>query len=268
MSGGIGLALAETLLATLGQAPLILGPVLFLGHEVPARIRVGGRQTSSIHRLPGGGRIIDTMGPDDGAISWTGYFTGRFAASRARVVDAIRRNGDAVGLSFGDYAFDVIVTSFDYDIQDRGAVISYRLRAEIVPSPMLFIENTAAAIAASIVVDLLAALVSLPATAGATSLDQAQVLMAAATAPTSTLALAAVGGALSTGGQALQSALSTTGSGLLGDGDSFAGGASPRLLAGMTQSAGEHAAMTQAAGYVDRSRSNLNRLAGLSSNFA
>ncbi len=264
MSGGAGLALVETLLATLGQAPLILGPVVFLGHEVPARIRVGGKQTSSIHRLPGGGRIIDTMGADDGAIAWTGYFTGPFAAARARMVDAIRRNGSAVGLSFGDYAFTVVVVSFDYDIQDRGAVISYRLRAEIVPTGILIIENTAAGIAASIVVDLLAASALLPANAGAGAFNQAQDLLGSATAPTSTLALASVGSAISAGGQALQLALSSTGSRLLDDRDSFDGnGVSPTLLTGMTQDAGQLATITQSAGYVNRSQSNLNQLAGL-----
>ncbi len=264
MSAGFGLALADVLLATLDQAPLILGPVLFSGHEVPARIKVGGQHTVSIHRLPGGGRIIDAMGPDEGAISWTGYFTGPQAAARARVVDAIRRNGDQVGLSFGDYAFNVVVVHFDYDIQDRGAVISYRLRAEILPSAGLLVDDTAGSLAASIIDDLLTAASLLPGSAAGSSFGQAQVLMAAASAPTSAQALSLVGNALSAGGSALQAALSTTGIGLVGGGaSSGTAGTFQPSLNGLAQDAGSLAAMTQSSGYVNRSQSSLNQLAGL-----
>ncbi|WP_428375201.1 hypothetical protein [Lichenicoccus sp.] len=264
MSAGFGLALADTLLATLEQAPLILGSVLFYGHEVPARIKVGGQHAVSIHRLPGGGRIIDAMGPDEGAISWTGYFTGPSAAARARVVDAIRQNGDLVGLSFGDYAFNVVVVHFDYDIQDRGAVISYRIRAEILPSTTSPVNDTAGAIATSISNDLLTAASLLPGSAAGSSLSQAQVVIAAASAPTATQTLALVGNALSAGGSALQAALSMTGAGLVTGGANFGtAGTSQPSLDGLAQDAGSLAAMTQSAGYVNRSQSNLNQLAGL-----
>nr|WP_321986648.1 hypothetical protein [uncultured Lichenicoccus sp.] len=264
MSAGFGLALAETLLATIEQAPLILGPVLFSGHEVPARIKVGGQHTVSIHRLPGGGRIIDAMGPDEGAISWTGYFTGPAATARARVVDAIRQNGEPVGLSFGDYAFNVVVIHFDYDIQDRGAVISYRIRAEILPSATSLVDNTAGSIAASISNDLLTAISVLPGGAAGSSFSQAQVLMAGAAAPTSTQTLALVGVAMSAGGSALQGAMSVTGAGLVTGGGTFGTGITPPpSLNGLAQDAGSLASMTQSAGYVNRSQSSLNQLAGL-----
>lgn len=264
MSGGFGLALVDTLLATLDQAPLILGPVLFSGHEVPARIKVGGQHTVSIHRLPGGSRIIDAMGPDEGAVSWTGYFTGPFAAARARVVDAIRRSGDVVGLSFGDYAFNVVVVHFDYDIQDRGAVISYRIKAEILPSASAFVDVTAGSIAALISGDLLAAASLLSGSTAGASIGQAQLLIAGALAPTSTQTLALVGNALSAGGQSLQAALSTTGAGLVSGASGLGAGGPPQVsLNGLAQDAGSLASMTQSAGYVNRSQSNLNQLAGM-----
>jgi len=49
----------------------------------------GGAQMMAIHKLIGGQRVIDTLGPDDENISWTGRFVGagtvslRFAQSCA-----------------------------------------------------------------------------------------------------------------------------------------------------------------------------------------
>lgn len=116
-------------------APLIIGSLILQDHEVPDRISIGGAQAVTVHKLPGGGRIIDAMGADDASIAWRGIFTGPEAARRARTLDVMRQQGNSLILSFGDYTFCIIITHYQYDYQDRGAVISYRIKSEIVPDP-------------------------------------------------------------------------------------------------------------------------------------
>ena len=134
MSGYLGL-LNAGLALLVRPAPLIIGDLVLEGHEVPARISIGGAQAVTIHKTPGGGRIIDAMGSDPGTISWRGVFVGPSAAQRARLLDFMRQQGSPQGLSFGDYMFNVVIIHFEYDYQDQGAVISYRIRTEIVPDP-------------------------------------------------------------------------------------------------------------------------------------
>ena len=134
MSGYLGL-LDVGVALLVRPAPLIIGDLVLEGHEVPGRISIGGAQAVTIHKTPGGGRIIDAMGSDPGTIAWRGVFVGPSAAQRARQLDFMRQQGSPYGLSFGDYMFNVVIIHFEYDYQDQGAVISYRIRTEIVPDP-------------------------------------------------------------------------------------------------------------------------------------
>ena len=134
MSGYLGLA-SKGVASLLSQpAPLIIGSLILQGYEVPNHITIGGSQAVTIHKLPGGGRIIDAMGPDDGAVAWRGLFIGPNAAQRARSLDGMRVQGTPQVLSFGDYSFNVIIVHCEYDYQERGAIINYRVKAEIVPN--------------------------------------------------------------------------------------------------------------------------------------
>jgi hypothetical protein len=56
---------------------LVLGPVAFSDFEDPERIRFGGAQRLAVHKLPGGARVIDALGPDDTEIGWSGIFAAR-----------------------------------------------------------------------------------------------------------------------------------------------------------------------------------------------
>lgn len=268
MSGLSGLGLIDGLLMAFDQAPVILGQVVFEGHEVPSRISVGGAQAVTIHKLPGGGRIIDAMGVDNGAITWRGFFTGPFAAARARLVDAMRQSGQLVGLSFSDYAFNVVVVHFEYDLQDRGALISYRIRTEIVPDPAVLEDDTAAGVAASLSSDIASAIVSVAGfglAAARTALAGVQTSLALPGEPDSTIKLAAVGVALQAGGNALQTGILASGSLLptaAGSGD--LGLSTAAGLSGSVAAAGSLAAGVQAAGYVNRSGNWLGQLAGQS----
>ena len=268
MSGMSGLGLLDALLIGLDQAPVILGQVIFEGHEIPSRISVGGAHAVTIHKLPGGGRIIDAMGVDNGAISWSGFFTGPFAAVRARLVDAMRQGGQLVGLSFSDYAFNVVVVHFEYDLQDRGALISYRIRTEIVPDNGAVGDDTAVVFAAALSSDVGAAVAAVSGfgLAGVqTALAGVQSGLALPGELNSTIKLAAVGAALQIGGSLLRGSILTSGSNL--QAAPARGGLGLSSAAGLTGSvaaAGSLAGAVQAAGYVNRSNSWLGQLAGQS----
>jgi hypothetical protein len=134
MTGYFGPVGSNTASILMRQAPFIIGDLVLEGHEVPARISIGGAQVVAIHKMPGGTRIIDAMGADSSAITWRGIFIGPGAAQRARALDLMRQQGMPRILSFGDYTLDIVIVNYSYDYQDQGAVISYRIRGEIVPA--------------------------------------------------------------------------------------------------------------------------------------
>ena len=266
MSDFSGYGLRDALLALLDQAPVILGDVAFEGHEVPSRISVGGAHAVRIHRLPGGGRIIDAMGVDDGAICWSGFFTGPLAAARARLVDAMRQGGQLVGLSFSDYAFNVVVVHFEYDLQDRGALISYRIRTEIVPDNVVQADDTSGAIGAALANDVAAAAWAL---AGFGPLGAQVALANTATSlaspgePNSTIQLAAIAIGLQAGSQAIQSSIAASARVLPGTAGRTSLDFSDAAELGIAvTAAGSLAGAVQAAAYVNRSSNRLGQLGG------
>ncbi len=95
--------------------PPVLGPVAFLGFEVPERITLGGRQRLAVHTLPGGERIVDAMGPDDRELAWSGVISGPDTAERVRQLDRLRRAGLALPLGWDGWRFTVIVSNFEAD---------------------------------------------------------------------------------------------------------------------------------------------------------
>lgn len=100
--------------------PLALGPVLFDTFEVPHTINWGGAQRLAVHKLPGGERVIDAMGRDDDAITWTGVFLGPDAIDRARYLDSLRIAGDALPLTWGGQSYLVFISEFKPQYQHFG----------------------------------------------------------------------------------------------------------------------------------------------------
>lgn len=93
----------------LGGRMIVLGPVIFSGFEVPEQVSLGGRQLLAVHRLVGGGRVVDALGPDEADIGWSGILSGEGAAERLRVLESLRRGGEAIGLSWAGYRYTVVV---------------------------------------------------------------------------------------------------------------------------------------------------------------
>ena len=118
---------------------LTLGAVVFQGFEVPESIRIGGEHAQIVHKLPGGGRIIDAMGADNADIPWSGRFRGYQAESRARQLDGYRVAGQPLELTWSTYRYQVLVKSFEANYQ-QSFEIPYSISCVVVTdegSPIL-----------------------------------------------------------------------------------------------------------------------------------
>lgn len=276
MSGYLGLSLGglDRLIGL--PAPLIVGDLVLQGHEVPTRISIGGLQTVKVHKLPGGRRIIDAMGADPGAISWHGLFVGPTAATRARTFDVMRQQGTPYALSFGDYTFTIVIVQYEYDYRDRGAVISYRVRAEIVPDPLDH-TGTLSSLASLSCEDLQTAISLLQTGAVAANTYGGMLSRSNAARATTVLSMltsignsledasnsisATAGGAvipadlqnsLQVSGVTTQNAIAFAGAGVLDPGSAATAFASASSLAAATSQAASLAALVQTGGYINR----------------
>ena len=110
---------------------LVLGLVVFRGFEMPERVRFGGKQCLAVHALPGGGRVVDAMGADEGAVSWSGVFSGPFAGERVRLLEGMRRAGAVLPLSWQGWRYSVVIESFRAEAMNP-AWVPYRLEACVV----------------------------------------------------------------------------------------------------------------------------------------
>lgn len=97
------------------DAPLVLGPIAFQGFEVPEHVTVGGRQRLVVHRMPGGKRVVDALGPDDAELVWSGTLSGPDAAERFRLLDTLRRAGEPLPLAWDAFAYSVIISNLEAD---------------------------------------------------------------------------------------------------------------------------------------------------------
>ncbi len=280
MSGYLGLLAAGASLL-LRPAPLIIGDLVLEGHEVPGRISIGGAQAVTIHKTPGGGRIIDAMGADPGTIAWRGVFVGPNAAQRARMMDFMRQQGSPYGLSFGDYMFNIIIVHFEYDYQDQGAVISYRIRTEIVPDPndatggasgidlamQGDLSNAQVVLqAGAAVVSTYAAMAGTGAASGAASAAIMGSVANTLAGTSSMVTTAAVGS--SSGYAQIQGGLTAAAASVLTGINAASAGslaapaagmffASPSVLAAATAQAAALAALVRSGGYINRTNSNV-----------
>src|SRR5690348_7393804 len=96
---------------------LTLGGVVFQDFEIPESINFGGDQQLVVHKLPGGGRVIDAMGPDDSDIHWSGRFRGSNAEPRAMLLDYMRRQGSQILLGWSLHRYQVVIREFKADFR-------------------------------------------------------------------------------------------------------------------------------------------------------
>lgn len=128
---------AETAIGAIGRlwasAPVTIGSLTLTGMEVPRLIRDGGTQQVAVHRLPGGGRVIDAVGNDPDRLELTGTFVGPTAIERARVLKQMRIAGVPVPFSGAGLSLMVRIVQYSYDYAQKGVVIPYRLVLEQPP---------------------------------------------------------------------------------------------------------------------------------------
>ncbi|KXV40528.1 hypothetical protein AD942_06160 [Gluconobacter japonicus] len=140
---GLTLSAIENAIGSVGRlgatAPVMLGDLVLTGIEVPDRLQVGGRQMMVVHRLPGGGRVVDTLGNDPGRLELAGKFLGPNAQTRAQTIEKMRLRGVPVVFSVAGMALQVWIVRFVYSYEAKGALCSYELTlerpAESVVSP-------------------------------------------------------------------------------------------------------------------------------------
>lgn len=126
------------------QTVLTLGDFAFSNLEVPAMISFGGTQSLTVHKLVGGQRVVDAMGPDDKPPAWSGRFMGENALPRALYLDTQRKLGKALVLSWSQLRYLVVIQSFEADYQ-RVNDIPYRISCEVVEDQTAPVTTIAAA---------------------------------------------------------------------------------------------------------------------------
>lgn len=110
---------------------LTLGDFTFSGTEIPERLPFGGDHALVVHRLVGGKRIIDAMGPDPAPVDWSGVLFGADALKRARYLDNLRMRGTPLTLAWSELRYTVIVRSFRASFE-LAYNIPYSISCEVV----------------------------------------------------------------------------------------------------------------------------------------
>lgn len=106
---------------------LTLGGVKFDGFSTPSEMMGGGKQNMVVHKLPGGSRVIDTLGPDEANITWNGFFFGNNAYRTALTLDGMRAAGSVISLTWGGQHRSVIIENFIYKARRIPVWIDYSI---------------------------------------------------------------------------------------------------------------------------------------------
>ncbi|WP_024516856.1 hypothetical protein [Bradyrhizobium sp. Tv2a-2] len=116
---------------------LTLGGIVFDDFSTPETMMGGGQQAMVVHKLPGGARVIDTLGPDEADIAWRGFLFGDNAYNTALALDAMRAAGQVVPLSWGGQFRSVIVNTFIYRVRRMPVWVFYEVICTVTQNPLL-----------------------------------------------------------------------------------------------------------------------------------
>ena len=226
------------------MALLTLGGLELDGFEVPASVRFGGAQRAAVHKLLGGARVIDTMGRDDSALSWSGILSGADASDRARTLDALRVAGGVLALAWDAFCYDVVITQLDLEYRNPWWItysIECTVLSDLAQSVVTFTPDVAGAVIAD--VTSAAAFVNLAGVLAAASVTGALLPGASGIAPV-------IAG--------LTAAQAAFGPGLNGAEASLAATSVPTLVG----ACGALAQLSTAQGFVGRALANLSGVQG------
>lgn len=114
---------------------LTLGGIVFDDFSTPEEMMGGGNQAMVIHKLPGGGRVIDTLGPDESNVTWSGFFFGANAYGTALALDGLRAAGQVIPLTWGGQFRFVIIDNFVYRVRRMPSWVKYAVSCTVVQNP-------------------------------------------------------------------------------------------------------------------------------------
>jgi hypothetical protein len=114
---------------------LTLAGFQFDGYSTPDRMRAGGKQQMVIHKLPGGARTIDTLGPDEDNISWSGEFFGNSSLTNALLLDGMRASGQVLPLTFAGQFRSVVIETFTFEIRRYPVWVAYTISCAVYQNP-------------------------------------------------------------------------------------------------------------------------------------
>lgn len=116
---------------------LMLGGIVFDDFSTPEEMMGGGNQAMVVHKLPGGSRVIDTLGPDEANITWSGFFFGNNAYATALALDAMRAAGQVLPLTWGGQYRSVIIDNFIYKVRRVPVWVNYTISCTVYQNPGL-----------------------------------------------------------------------------------------------------------------------------------
>lgn len=119
------------------QDVLTLAGFTFTGYSPPDHMPFGGKQAMVVRKLPGGSRVIDTLGPDEADISWRGTFFGEDAYSNALYLDSLRAAGAQVNLSWGGQSRIVVIAEFRPYVVRLPNWVEYEITLTVASNPQL-----------------------------------------------------------------------------------------------------------------------------------
>ena len=116
---------------------LTLGGITFesASYAVPDRVPFGGKQAMKVHKLPGGSRVIDILGPDEHDIEFSGFILASNAFQTAQSLDAMRADGKEITFSYCGMSRQVVVGDFKATVRRYPNWVEYSVSCVVVSNP-------------------------------------------------------------------------------------------------------------------------------------
>jgi len=115
-----------------GPPVLSLGKFNFKDYEIPERIEYTTQDNIVEHKLPGGVKQIDNLGPDPGDIEFSGILLGSNRTQRQQQLEAIRTKGAIVPLIWSTEHRDVFVRHIKWTT--KGGMINFTVTCLVIPT--------------------------------------------------------------------------------------------------------------------------------------
>lgn len=110
---------------------LQLGDFVFSNLEIPESLILGGSQRIAVHDFVGGARTVQAMGSNHAPIAWQGLMLGASALDRAKYLDFLRVQGQALQLAVFDSNYTVVIEHFEFRVE-RFYKVQYSIGVVVV----------------------------------------------------------------------------------------------------------------------------------------